>query len=311
MRLQRSLARPARAALVRKVLATTRSSTSAMVTADLPPGQLAHLALDRHGPLRGSYRLGSASAAPLLALPARLATPRRWVRVLCLNKYGLPLDDVTLNSAASNVAERSGALPANTRQVVAIHQGWRCAAPPNTSTGIAEPVGLEPATRLLALGGTHLAAHGCTVQIRTVQRDAIELFDTVSGEAVLKHTRHLELQMPAMPRGCSLIIKAFTPTRGLVGTPVSWKANAATLASSLPAMYLPEGVAYVMGVTAATRWQLDLQLAPHWRLAGVVCVPLEATQVQQRLSAGLWDWIDDTYSAADGIPSTLTLELQP
>ncbi len=170
--------------------------------------------------------------------------------------------------------------------------------------------GLEPETTLLALRPGLYAGPGCVVRTPASADLTVRATDSLPGAEVFATAQHLWLSMAvAFPKEGTLVLRVVPTVErpGSAAEQVRWRTSDAVLRGLTPVVASGR-VAFVMGLRAPGAWELEVDLGPDWRLAGVAAVPRAARTVVAELSRrGEWDLVDD---AIPDHPRSLTSEIR-
>ncbi|HEV2069816.1 MAG TPA: DUF6603 domain-containing protein [Acidimicrobiales bacterium] len=235
---------------------------------------------------------------------------RQTVRVVFLGSAGEFISD---NYVTGDGAIR---IPSSGRRAVLVGEGFD---PPLADSAGASPsapmrsVGIEHDSVLLAVGPKVMAGHGCVVDIRAEAPQARSLLDSVPGFVALGSATNVRLFLPPLRRGWSAVLRVAPRVAdpGPASDQVHWLSVDATLRHLHPVIS-PDETALVMGVEASTRWSLDVDLSPRWRLVGVALSPGQPRELARLLSTrSAWDLVDDRFGTVPrAVPSTnVTLEV--
>ena len=217
--------------------------------------------------------------------------------------------------------QNSVAAPAGTRQMLFLHQGTlNPIIPPHPPVvvavlpppGIAENIGIESDTVIVALGPNAFAGHACVLRTGAPLHAAPALFDTLPGAQLLASATHFTVHFPLVQKAATLIliVEPITAKPGPALDQVRFVTFNATL-TGLSTVVSPDRTAFLCVVDTTTPWQLECDLGPDWRFTSIVVTTVGARDMTAQLRAAqTWDLIDDrVQTGTTAPPINITFEV--
>ena len=199
------------------------------------------------------------------------------------------------------------AIPPRARKLLLIGEGMLTGAPSSLGS-----VGVEASTAIYAMDSREFAAYGCVLWARSNIAKHIAPGDTLTGATLLPAAAGWSVLFPVAPRGSSVVItiKPAVPSPAPAATQLRWRSVNASL-GGLNTVVSPDRVAFVMDVTAAQAWTLDVDVSSDWRIVSFVLADMTSTEAVAILSGNAtWNFVDDRFAApTTPLSTTVTLEI--